>query len=101
MARRVILGESGGPTPVIDWEVAGALDAAPFIVLGILHHETLSPDPSRIKPSPSYLLAHPSHTNSQLEGDDHTLECQTNLELRKSRTTGEHIIPFLRSRFPD
>ena len=29
MARkRVILGESGGPTPVIDWEVAGAVDAA-------------------------------------------------------------------------
>jgi 6-phosphofructokinase 1 len=28
MARRIIIGESGGPTPVIDWEVAGALDAA-------------------------------------------------------------------------
>lgn len=28
MARRVILGESGGPTPVIDWEVAGAVAAA-------------------------------------------------------------------------
>ena len=28
MARRIILGESGGPTPVIDWEVAGAVDAA-------------------------------------------------------------------------
>jgi len=28
MAKRVILGESGGPTPVIDWEVAGAIDAA-------------------------------------------------------------------------
>jgi len=28
MAKRVILGESGGPTPVIDWEVAGAVDAA-------------------------------------------------------------------------
>ena len=28
MAKRVILGESGGPTPVIDWEVAGALDEA-------------------------------------------------------------------------
>jgi len=28
MAKRVIVGESGGPTPVIDWEVAGALDAA-------------------------------------------------------------------------
>ena len=26
--RKVILGESGGPTPVIDWEVAGAVDAA-------------------------------------------------------------------------
>src|SRR3989344_5408949 len=25
---RVIIGESGGPTPVIDWEVAGALAAA-------------------------------------------------------------------------
>ena len=25
MAKRVIIGESGGPTPVIDWEVAGAL----------------------------------------------------------------------------
>lgn len=28
MAKRVILGESGGPTPVIDWEVAGAVDEA-------------------------------------------------------------------------
>ncbi|HUS57378.1 MAG TPA: 6-phosphofructokinase, partial [Planctomycetota bacterium] len=28
MAKKVIVGESGGPTPVIDWEVAGALDAA-------------------------------------------------------------------------
>ncbi len=28
MAKRVILGESGGPTPVIDWEVAGALAEA-------------------------------------------------------------------------
>jgi len=28
MIRRIIVGESGGPTPVIDWEVAGALDAA-------------------------------------------------------------------------
>jgi len=28
MAKRVILGESGGPTPVIDWEVAGAVDQA-------------------------------------------------------------------------
>ena len=28
MAKRLILGESGGPTPVIDWEVAGALSAA-------------------------------------------------------------------------
>jgi len=28
MARRIIIGESGGPTPVIDWEVAGAMDAA-------------------------------------------------------------------------
>ncbi len=28
MAKRIIIGESGGPTPVIDWEVAGALDAA-------------------------------------------------------------------------
>ena len=28
MAKRIILGESGGPTPVIDWEVAGALAAA-------------------------------------------------------------------------
>jgi 6-phosphofructokinase 1 len=28
MVRRVIVGESGGPTPVIDWEVAGILDAA-------------------------------------------------------------------------
>jgi len=28
MAKRVILGESGGPTPVIDWEVAGALNRA-------------------------------------------------------------------------
>jgi len=28
MPKRVILGESGGPTPVIDWEVAGAVDAA-------------------------------------------------------------------------
>ena len=28
MAKRVILGESGGPTPVIDWEVAGTVDAA-------------------------------------------------------------------------
>jgi len=26
--KRVILGESGGPTPVIDWEVAGAVDQA-------------------------------------------------------------------------
>ncbi|MDP6439101.1 MAG: 6-phosphofructokinase, partial [Candidatus Brocadiia bacterium] len=28
MAKRLILGESGGPTPVIDWEVAGAAAAA-------------------------------------------------------------------------
>ncbi|NLW49217.1 MAG: hypothetical protein GXY85_00030 [Candidatus Brocadiaceae bacterium] len=28
MVKRVIIGESGGPTPVIDWEVAGAIDAA-------------------------------------------------------------------------
>jgi len=28
MVSRIIIGESGGPTPVIDWEVAGALDAA-------------------------------------------------------------------------
>jgi len=28
MAKRLILGESGGPTPVIDWEVAGAVDEA-------------------------------------------------------------------------
>jgi len=28
MASRIIIGESGGPTPVIDWEVAGAIDAA-------------------------------------------------------------------------
>jgi 6-phosphofructokinase len=26
--KRIIIGESGGPTPVIDWEVAGAIDAA-------------------------------------------------------------------------
>ena len=26
--KKVILGESGGPTPVIDWEVAGAVDQA-------------------------------------------------------------------------
>ncbi len=26
--KRIILGESGGPTPVIDWEVAGAVDRA-------------------------------------------------------------------------
>jgi 6-phosphofructokinase len=28
MVKRIIIGESGGPTPVIDWEVAGAMDAA-------------------------------------------------------------------------
>ena len=28
MSKRIILGESGGPTPVIDWELAGALAAA-------------------------------------------------------------------------
>ena len=28
MVRRIIVGESGGPTPVIDWEVAGIVDAA-------------------------------------------------------------------------
>ncbi len=28
MVRRIIVGESGGPTPVIDWEVAGIIDAA-------------------------------------------------------------------------
>ncbi len=28
MNRRIAIGESGGPTPVIDWEVAGALAAA-------------------------------------------------------------------------
>ncbi len=28
MVDRIIVGESGGPTPVIDWEVAGAVDAA-------------------------------------------------------------------------
>ena len=27
MLERIIVGESGGPTPVIDWEVAGVLDA--------------------------------------------------------------------------
>ncbi len=26
--KRIIVGESGGPTPVIDWEVAGIIDAA-------------------------------------------------------------------------
>ncbi len=26
--KRIIVGESGGPTPVIDWEVAGVVDAA-------------------------------------------------------------------------
>ncbi len=28
MVSRIIIGESGGPTPVIDWEVAGAMEAA-------------------------------------------------------------------------
>ncbi len=28
MVSRIIVGESGGPTPVIDWEVAGVIDAA-------------------------------------------------------------------------
>ncbi|MCD6415563.1 MAG: 6-phosphofructokinase [Planctomycetes bacterium] len=28
MVDRIIIGESGGPTPVIDWEVAGIIDAA-------------------------------------------------------------------------
>jgi 6-phosphofructokinase 1 len=28
MVKRIIVGESGGPTPVIDWEVAGVIDAA-------------------------------------------------------------------------
>ncbi len=28
MLKRIIIGESGGPTPVIDWEVAGIIDAA-------------------------------------------------------------------------
>lgn len=28
MIDRIVIGESGGPTPVVDWEVAGALDAA-------------------------------------------------------------------------
>jgi len=28
MVTRIIVGESGGPTPVIDWEVAGIIDAA-------------------------------------------------------------------------
>ena len=28
MVSRIIVGESGGPTPVIDWEVAGIIDAA-------------------------------------------------------------------------
>ncbi len=28
MVSRIVIGESGGPTPVIDWEVAGAMDAA-------------------------------------------------------------------------
>lgn len=28
MIERIVIGESGGPTPVIDWEVAGALEAA-------------------------------------------------------------------------
>jgi len=28
MVKRIIVGESGGPTPVIDWEVAGVMDAA-------------------------------------------------------------------------
>ena len=28
MIKRIIVGESGGPTPVIDWEVAGIIDSA-------------------------------------------------------------------------
>ena len=28
MVKRIIVGQSGGPTPVIDWEVAGVVDAA-------------------------------------------------------------------------
>jgi 6-phosphofructokinase 1 len=28
MLKRIIVGESGGPTPVIDWEVCGIMDAA-------------------------------------------------------------------------
>lgn len=28
MVKRIIVGESGGPTPVIDWEVSGVVDAA-------------------------------------------------------------------------
>ncbi|MGD2175109.1 MAG: 6-phosphofructokinase [Candidatus Brocadiaceae bacterium] len=28
MVSRILVGESGGPTPVIDWEVAGIIDAA-------------------------------------------------------------------------
>lgn len=28
MVKRIIVGESGGPTPVIDWEVAGIVDGA-------------------------------------------------------------------------
>ncbi len=28
MVKRIIVGESGGPTPVIDWEVAGVVDTA-------------------------------------------------------------------------
>jgi len=28
MVKKIVVGESGGPTPVIDWEVAGIVDAA-------------------------------------------------------------------------
>jgi len=28
MVKRIIVGESGGPTPVIDWEISGVMDAA-------------------------------------------------------------------------
>jgi len=28
MIKRIIVGESGGPTPVIDWEISGVMDAA-------------------------------------------------------------------------
>jgi len=53
MAKRMIIGESGGPTPVIDWEVAGALDVAQksgWQIYGMINGPGAGLRTTRIKP---------------------------------------------------